>query len=73
MGDYMLSLHLRKVLEEIIEPGQGDEPRVDIVDPNDPQRVSKKKKDEYKPHAVRIQIMKQSRRKTWMPGPSAGI
>ena len=63
----MLSSKLRSVLEEIIEPGGGDEPEVKTIDPNDPQNKTKKNKIKYRPHAVKIQLYGSGRRKMWMP------
>lgn len=67
----MLPNQLRSVLEEIIEPGGGPEPKVDIIDPNDPQINSKKDKMKNRPRAVKIQLYGSSRRKMWMPGGNA--
>ncbi len=67
----MLSLRLKLVLEEIIEPGGGDKDRVDIIDPNDPQNKSKENKMKNRPRAVKIQLYSSSKRKMWMPGGNA--
>lgn len=57
---------LRKVLEEIIEPGQGDDLEVKIEDPNDPEKNAKKDKMKYRPQA-NMQQYNSANRKTWMP------
>jgi hypothetical protein len=59
---------LRKVLAEIIEPGGGDDEKVEIEDPNSPENKAKRDKMENKPHAVGIQMQTSSKRKSWMPG-----
>ncbi len=63
----MLSIQLRSVLEEIIEPGGGDKPRGKIIDPNDPQNKSKENKFKNRPRAIKIQLYGSSKRKMWMP------
>ena len=63
----LMDYSLRRVLEEIIEPGGGDQPKGEIIDPNDPEKKSKDKK-KYEPEASRMKVFDSGNVKTWMPG-----
>jgi hypothetical protein len=62
-----MDYNLRRILEEIIEPGQGDDESVEIEDPNDPEKKNKEDKIEYKPHADKMQVYDSGTTKMWMP------
>ena len=62
-----MEYNLRKILEEIIQPGQGDDENVEIEDPNNPEKKSKEDKMKYKPHANKIEVYDSGRTKLWMP------
>jgi len=64
----MLSYRLRPILEEIIDPGGGDKPSGEILDPNDPEKKSKENKGKYKADGVKVKVYDAGSTKMWMPG-----
>jgi hypothetical protein len=66
--DGFMRYELRRILEEIIEPGGGDDEKVEIEDPNDPEEITKKNKSKYRPQAAGVEVYDSGSTKMWMPG-----